>query len=180
MQDGALAVVIQPQGLLHRFIRSKDVSTIVERPERLRAVAVGIAAAASRLEAYNQPVTKVSELKPEKENEDASDTLVDALNRLDLSSRANNVVSDANPSAFKLITSVAAPATLANLSDKAVEFIHGETREYLDMLKAWASTSEEKIRAGGSEIPTGYSQGDLYCQFPPLFPEENHDSNMTP
>lgn len=44
-----LAVFIQEACLEHRYLRTKDVSTIVERPERLRAVKIGIAAAFARL-----------------------------------------------------------------------------------------------------------------------------------
>ncbi|BGP04539.1 histone deacetylase [Rhodotorula toruloides] len=44
------AVILQPACANHRYIRNTDIGTIVERPERLRAVKVGIAAAWARLE----------------------------------------------------------------------------------------------------------------------------------
>lgn len=42
----------------HRYIRSRDDSSIVERPERLRSVAVGIAAAISRLEEVDREASE--------------------------------------------------------------------------------------------------------------------------
>ncbi|KAG8214337.1 hypothetical protein J3R82DRAFT_9301 [Butyriboletus roseoflavus] len=44
------AIFIQDDCLKHRFIRSRDTSGIFERPERLRAVQLGLAAAISRIE----------------------------------------------------------------------------------------------------------------------------------
>ncbi|KAK0554840.1 histone deacetylase [Tilletia horrida] len=44
----AVDVIIAPACLQHRYVRSYDISTIVERPERLRAVILGISAAVGR------------------------------------------------------------------------------------------------------------------------------------
>ncbi|GAA5844995.1 hypothetical protein JCM11251_003175 [Rhodosporidiobolus azoricus] len=44
------AVLFQPACARHRYVRNSDIGTIVERPERLRAVKTGVAAAWSRLE----------------------------------------------------------------------------------------------------------------------------------
>ncbi|GAA5980834.1 hypothetical protein JCM10908_003885 [Rhodotorula pacifica] len=46
------AVLFQPACTQHRYIRTADASTIVERPERIRAVKVGVAAAWARLERH--------------------------------------------------------------------------------------------------------------------------------
>ncbi|GAA5838540.1 hypothetical protein JCM9279_003276 [Rhodotorula babjevae] len=43
-------VLFQPACALHRYARTADIGTIVERPERLRAVKTGVAAAWARLE----------------------------------------------------------------------------------------------------------------------------------
>lgn len=48
------AVLFQPACTLHRYIRTTDDSTIVERPHRIRAVKVGVAAAWARLEQHQQ------------------------------------------------------------------------------------------------------------------------------
>src|SRR5258706_12820797 len=45
------AIYLQDECYKHKYIRSKDVSAIVERPERLRVLKMGIAAAIARLEA---------------------------------------------------------------------------------------------------------------------------------
>ena len=45
------AIYLQDECYKHKYIRSKDVSTIVERPERIRALKMGIGAAIARLEA---------------------------------------------------------------------------------------------------------------------------------
>ena len=44
------AILIQDACYQHRYIRSKDLSAIVERPERIRAVKVGLSAAIARIE----------------------------------------------------------------------------------------------------------------------------------
>lgn len=44
-----LEVIVSPASVYHRFTRSHDVSTIVERPERIRAALLGVCAASARL-----------------------------------------------------------------------------------------------------------------------------------
>lgn len=44
------AVILQDACLKHRYTRNSDIGTIVERPERIRAVKTGVAAAWARLE----------------------------------------------------------------------------------------------------------------------------------
>ena len=50
------------------------------------------------------------------------------------------------------------------LNDPAVKFVHGDIERdvYLESLKSWAKDSQDKVAKGESEIPEGYSQGDLY------------------
>lgn len=162
----AFTAVLQPKGLLHRFIRSKDISTIVERPERLRAVAVGIAAAAARLEESAPPVPSPSQPASalidvaqtvKSEPVDAADDLSQALDRLAIATDVGQ------STAFNIIS--ASPVTLQLLDNEAVRFVHGEAHDYLARVVSWATESETKVRRGESEIPTGYSQGDLYCEF---------------
>jgi histone deacetylase HOS3 len=162
MRDAPLTAILQPKGLLHRFIRSKDTSSIVERPERLRAVAVGIAAAAARLEEHQRHTSGV-DVKDEADALRATDSLTDALRRLAISPSLSDIdrLANARTTSFNIVT--ASSTKLDILNHEAVRFIHGEAHEYLAKLDAWASSSEEKIRAGESEIPAGYSQGDLYC-----------------
>jgi histone deacetylase HOS3 len=151
------AVILQPKGLLHRFIRHKDISTIVERPERLRAVCVGVAAVASRL----QESSSVDNADALKNDLDATSDLTDALHRLSITG-----TNDSGPARWDTALDIINATNSTNLlTDPSVRFVHGEPNEYLNKLHSWASSSEDKIRAGESEIPSALSQGDLYCMF---------------
>ncbi|KAJ8514988.1 hypothetical protein ONZ45_g7525 [Pleurotus djamor] len=132
----------------HQFIRSKDTSLIVERPERLRAVTVGLASALSRLE-ESRSSTKV---------EDDSD-LATAFERINL-----------GPTHPQVLRVVHSSATAALLNHPAIKFVHGdiEADKYLEKLLSWARDSRTKIANGESEIPDGLSQGDLYCELSPI------------
>ncbi|KZP21521.1 Arginase/deacetylase [Athelia psychrophila] len=134
----------------HRFIRSRDTSAIVEKPERLRAVNVGLAAAMARLEST---VTKA-------EPDDNAGGLVAALNKLNLASSDVDPLSSPNLA----VSVVKSSASVDILRHPAVKFVHGDVDEdvYLENIKAWARDSHDKIAKSESEIPEGLSQGDLY------------------
>ena len=82
------AVFLQKACLQHRYIRSRDNSNIVERPERLRAVNIGLAAAIARLEEHLPSPPPASGDTPAqgstKQEEDAEE-LTKALGKLQLS-----------------------------------------------------------------------------------------------
>ncbi|BGP21441.1 histone deacetylase [Rhodotorula toruloides] len=77
------AVILQPACANHRYIRNIDIGTIVERPERLRAVKVGVAAAWARMEERKvaqggkrwEPI-----VVKEEDQESELDTLLNGLN----------------------------------------------------------------------------------------------------
>ncbi|KAG6886920.1 hypothetical protein C0992_001620 [Termitomyces sp. T32_za158] len=121
----------------HRYIRSRDLDAIVERPERLRAVTLGLAAALARLESSSNEL----------------DTLTGALDRLSIA------VSAPRPHAAPALI-VRSTASVDLLHDPAVRFIHGDA--YPAQLSRWAQDSREAIASGTSEIPEGLPQGDLY------------------
>lgn len=160
-QQAVTAIFLQDACYRHRYIRSRDTSAIVERPERLRAVLLGLSAAIARLEELVLPPFPMS--KPSFGNQDSGvdtleEDLADALGRMDLtktnpSKPGNSPVSIVRSSAFVDI-----------LDNPAVKFIHGDIDGdvYLEKLKLWAEESRDKIAAGGSEIPEGLPQGDLY------------------
>lgn len=130
-------------------------------------MAVGIAAAAARLEEYaiSEPISDtVSFIQPGVKGNDVSDDLSDALNRLALSTESSSRAEDERTTVFNILNASHTKLDLSN--HDAVRFIHGEAHDYIAKIDSWASHSETKIRAGESEIPTGYSQGDLYrtCQ----------------
>lgn len=158
------AIFLQDVCLQHRFIRSRDTSAIVEKPERLRAVNVGLAAAIARLELS-------SELKKEEDASaskasDPGDELAAALERI-------NISTDPGPRPpsldfDSLLVSVVKSSAAVNLLDHAaVKFIHGDIDgdKYLEDLRSWVRDSHDKISKGGSEIPEHLSQGDLYRKY---------------
>jgi histone deacetylase HOS3 len=168
------SVLFQDACLHHRFIRGNiDPSCIVERPERIRAIKLGVAAAVARLEellskARRQPGEQEGPLlvpgsSPKPEEENVANGLADALKRLDLANDISTPLGapDASSSVLNLIRS----STSVNLlDDAAVKFVHGDVDGdvYLENLISWATSSENKVAMGESEIPEGYPQGDLY------------------
>ena len=164
-----LAVFLQDACLRHQYIRSRDVSTIVERPERVRAVKAGLAVALSRLEelhstSQSDPLSssaKTSDVDPSN-----PDDLAKALDQMTLgASSALSLEPKTNP-----IRIVHSTASVDILNNAAVKFIHGDIEGdvYLEKLKDWVANSADKISKGESEIPTGLSQGDLYCEPAPI------------
>ncbi|GAA5997365.1 histone deacetylase [Rhodotorula paludigena] len=79
------AVVFQPACAKHRYIRNSDIGTIVERPERLRAVKTGVAAVWARLEMRNGASGGQRWAPPTKVEHEAADELDDLLQGLSLS-----------------------------------------------------------------------------------------------
>lgn len=164
------SVFIQPAGQLHRFGRpqpSFSLDNIVERPERLRAVNGGLAAAIARLEAAHRPAG------PKKDTQDGADDLVAALEGLALGGSA---------SSSTLVPRIVLPAPTPGglIRSKAVEFIHHppsddpqETR-YLDSFVSWVKTCEDKWAAKESEIPSDLPQLDLYRACPPTPTRSSH------
>ncbi|KAG6856353.1 hypothetical protein H0H87_005340 [Tephrocybe sp. NHM501043] len=146
-------IFLQDACYQHRYIRSRDLSAIVERPERLRAVTVGLSAAIARLE---------NSLLPRKNTNTSSgsldpDDLAGALDRL-------NIEPEQKGLQHAPVSIVRSNASVDLLNNPAVKFIHGDIDGdvYLENLKSWARDSWEKINNGGSEIPEGLAQGDLY------------------
>jgi histone deacetylase HOS3 len=161
-------VLIQEASALHRFIRSTDASNIVERPERLRAVHLGISAALARLhEAFtaswipssaDEGSSQVGILPRGAQthsSDKAAEELADSFQKLHFTPSVERNL---------LVEIVHSTATLDLLQNAAVKFIHGDIDGdvYLENLINLARESQEKIAAGKSEIPEGLSQGDLY------------------
>lgn len=161
------AVFLQKACLQHRYIRSRDNSNIVERPERLRAVHVGLAAAVARLEEHAGPIANEDTALPiPPQQEEADDELTQALQKLQLSTPSR-------PSSLARVpvTFIHSGASVDLLNHAAVKFVHGDIERdvYLESLKRWVLESQDKVNKGGSEIPEGYSQGDLYRESSPWF-----------
>lgn len=154
-----LKVYLQEACLRHQFIRSKDTSNIVERPERLRAVDIGVATVLARTaDSLIKPVATPAPLATKAKD---ADDLADAIGRLDIAQAGSSTL---RTSAVHVVKS---SAKVNILNHAAVKYIHGdiEGNVYLEKLVKLAKESKEKIAAGESEIPDGLSQGDLYRKF---------------
>jgi histone deacetylase HOS3 len=152
-----VAVFIQDACLQHQYIRSKDLSSIVERPERLRAVKIGIAAAIARLESILAK-HEHDDTETKKHDEDPDD-LAATLDRMKLIHDSSKLRHSSSP-----VSIIQSRASVDILKHPAVKFIHGDIDGdiYLEDLTRWAKESWENIHQGGSEIPEGLPQGDLY------------------
>ncbi|EGN93860.1 hypothetical protein SERLA73DRAFT_171749 [Serpula lacrymans var. lacrymans S7.3] len=152
------SIVIQDECLQHRFIRSRDSSSIVERPERIRAVKVGVAAAIARLEEIQDTHGGISPT-PAKVTQATSDPddLIAALGRM-------NLAADPAQPRIPSLSILKSHATVNLLDDPATKFIHGDVDGdvYLQNLKNWAKESQDNILKNGSEIPSNLPQLDLY------------------
>lgn len=145
-------IYLQDDCLKHRFIRSRDTSSIVERPERLRAVKIGLAAAIARIEEAE------GVLKPSDANLSVEDELAAALGKMDIAT------SDGRLIRARSISVTRSTATVDLLDNAAVKYVHGDIDGdvYLQKLKAWARDSEDNITKKGSEMPEGMPPLDLY------------------
>lgn len=158
-----LAVFLQDACSKHQYIRSRDTSTIVERPERVRAVKAGLAVALSRLEGLHS-TSQPKPLTPPKEPSDADpqnpDDLAKALDQMTLEA-STAPSSESKPGPVQIVHST---AFVDILNSAAVKFVHGDIDGdvYLENLKSWVANSVDKISKGESEIPINLSQGDLY------------------
>ncbi|KAF5348477.1 hypothetical protein D9756_009597 [Leucocoprinus leucothites] len=147
------AIFLQDACLQHKYIRNKDISNVVERPERLRAINVGISAAIARLESIQHSDKLNNERPPDGEVGE----LVDVLGKMHLGSPTPESITH-------VVQIVKSQATLDIMNHAAVKFVHGDIERdvYLENLKKWAKNSWDELSQGRSEIPEGLAQGDLY------------------
>ncbi|KAJ8591919.1 Arginase/deacetylase [Rhizopogon salebrosus TDB-379] len=147
-----VGIYLQDDCLMHRFIRSRDTSSIVERPERLHAVKVGLAAAIARIEEAE------GSLKHSDVNVSVEDELAAALGKMNIAKTDSGLIRARNVSVIR------STATVDLLDHQAVKYVHGDIDGdvYLQNLKSWARDSEENINKKGSEIPEGMPPLDLY------------------
>lgn len=175
-----VAVYLQDACLQHRYIRSRDTSNIVERPERLRAVKVGLAAAIARLEEelhVGQPRL------PEEPAKSEADDLADAIGRMNIASastpprKAEDGVHLAPGLPIQVVRS---SATVDLLNHAAAKHIHGDIERdvYLEKLRDYARSSRDKIANGELEIFEGLNKGDLYRKFVSSSQVARHNSSL--
>lgn len=185
-----LGLFIQPACLQHRYIRHANSSHIFERPERLRAVLVGVAAAVARLEEAEENFKRALRVEPisivpqdaradvataQKLSTAPSDDLSSMLSSLSI----NSGTSSFTPPHHLNIVPPPLPPSISGqllLHHPALQLAHSPTPEspfptasstsspYLKDLFKWASEAVEKIKETGSEIPAGrgLNPSDLY------------------
>lgn len=173
-----LGLFIQPACLQHRYIRHTNASHIFERPERLRAVLLGVAAAVARLEQRDTGEQR----NTIGEQHSTTGDLASLLSSLSL-------VSPAQPTAhLHLVPAPPIPSTPGNilLHHPAVQLAHSPVPDapfpyigspstassgasfpsssYLRDLVKWANGAADRIKQTGCEIPDGLglNPGDLY------------------
>jgi histone deacetylase HOS3 len=153
-------IFLQDACLQHKYIRTKDSSHIVERPERLRAVKIGLCAAISRIE-ESLPIATSVDATPAEDSE--ADSLVQAIENLRLEQQDSAVLPLPKGLPVQVVRS---SAKVDILDHAAVKYIHGDVDGDVcpKRLVEWARQSAEKISNGQSEIPDGLPQGDLYSK----------------
>jgi histone deacetylase HOS3 len=158
MSSPQTAIYLQDACLSHRYIRNAEMHNVVERPERLRAVKAGLAAALARLEEV------VDASSTPDRGRAPPDDLATALEQLRLGSASPAPEPAASPIST-CANVVRSEAKVDLLNHAAVKFVHGDIdgEVYLEKLISWAKGSEQRIAESGSEIPEEMSQGDLYC-----------------
>nr|XP_019051123.1 histone deacetylase HOS3 [Kwoniella bestiolae CBS 10118]OCF30053.1 histone deacetylase HOS3 [Kwoniella bestiolae CBS 10118] len=171
-----IGLFIQPACLQHKYIRHPNSSHIFERPERLRAVLLGVAAAIARLESVDQPSSSTATSQ--------ADDLSGLLSSLSIeSSSSSSITSHLHIIPPPPQSSI--PGTILQ-HHPAVQLAHSPVPEspfpylgqgssssasgsipsspYLKDLVKWASEAIDKIKETGCEIPPdlGLNAGDLY------------------
>lgn len=143
-------IYLQDACLLHKFIRGRDKSNVFERPERLRAINVGIAAAYARLE-----FAAIYRAASDECSASSSSS----------SSSGGDKTKTNTPVPLHVVRS---SASVDICSHAPARVVHGNAHDcescYATMLKSWCADVKEQIALCGSEIPDGYEQ-DLYCEY---------------
>ncbi|KIP06837.1 hypothetical protein PHLGIDRAFT_72030 [Phlebiopsis gigantea 11061_1 CR5-6] len=151
-------VYLQEACLRHQFIRSKDTSTVVERPERLRAVNVGIAAVLARTSELATTARGTSSSTASNKDEHSEDDLASAISKLNIAEPSGHA------STQSIVEVVKSSAKVNILNHAAVKYIHGDIGGdvYLEKLIKLSQESRDKIASGDIELPEGWPPGDLY------------------
>jgi hypothetical protein len=150
--EGLPRIYLQDACLLHKYIRTRDKSNVFERPERLRAVNVGIAAAYARLEfAAKQNTAKA---RPKRLGSDKG--------------RPFDIVRSAAKVDFATHVAAQHVHGVVNTHDDdddgeagGDDGAYGYGMGYTSRLTLWCARSKDEIARTGSEIPDVHEQ-DLY------------------
>jgi histone deacetylase HOS3 len=163
-----LGLFIQPACLQHKYIRHPNSSHIFERPERLRAVLLGVAAAVARLEEAEEAITKSLSNGPPSSGADDLSNMLSGLS-IQSSFTSPKHLSIVEPPRAKNAGQILLhyPALQLAHSPPDSALLDGgpiPSSTYLKNLHKWASEALDTIKNTGCEIPSGLglNQGDLY------------------
>lgn len=180
MVPAELLVLVQEACLEHRYLRTKDISTIVERPERLRAVKIGVAAAFARLHPEHSHRDDDGDLQRALEGLDLSKTEAAPMRRL-LKGQHLDVyrssarlrihdaaLSLAHPHVNEVPDGFVPPKTIGGVpvtptaSPSKTDTFSAGPKTYAEQLVALCQGSSSAFGSGRSEVPLHLPQGDLY------------------
>lgn len=173
MSTQPLGLFIQPACLQHKYIRHPNSSHIFERPERLRAVLLGVAAAVARLEFSVELPSNQQSGSPPVPSVSTNDDLSSLLSSLSIASTAFvapshlNIVTPPLPGRPGQILQHHPALQLAHSpppDEHLFQASKSASSTYLRDLLKWATEAVEQIKETGCEIPSGLglNQGDLY------------------
>ncbi|PWZ01949.1 hypothetical protein BCV70DRAFT_148517, partial [Testicularia cyperi] len=159
-----LDILLAPSVLHHRYVRGVDKSLIVERPERIRAVLLGIATAIGKVGVDARPPlpsTEPSTTGPVKSQPaaDAEDDLVARLGSMSMTQNAGALQDQAEQrQRFRVLHSH--QSLTLDPPHPAVAFAHAHAEETVAVLESAYQQAREKRRGGPS--PSLLSQSSDY------------------
>lgn len=126
--SGTLDILVAPPVLNHRFVRSRDMRTIVERPERIRAVLLGVAGACARGQITE---TVLPESAQAVGTSDPGADLADVLAKLSVASSKGSPLFEA-PTSSGHIGAYVSSRHLSLTRDNAVNYVHAHEEEEVE------------------------------------------------
>ncbi|GAA5856329.1 hypothetical protein JCM8547_000871 [Rhodosporidiobolus lusitaniae] len=148
-------VLFQPACAGHHYARGTDIGTIVERPERLRAIKTGVAAAWARLEKQDGERWKPLGLEQEKDEDE--DELGDLLSGLSLTGGTQKGAGkgkkkEVRGGAFDILESSAVLA----VDDPSIRFIHPSPNHAPDAAAdaAWLTSFSSAASSANPATPS--------------------------
>lgn len=169
-------VILQSLCHLHRYTRTPSDAHIYERPDRLRSIRLGLAAAHGRLlESCSQSRASASSVESKDSNTDAKavqnydskdvstaplEELLDNLSLNTSSITASQSLSSLHTGSPFSIFTTSRRLALASPVEAAIALAHGE--DYIPKLTSYLVNTVHRQGTGQSEVPDSLSQGDLY------------------
>lgn len=145
-----LDVIVAPAVLAHRYIRGRDVSLIVERPERVRAVLLGVSALLGRMAEDSESRASCSSARTAAPGDDADD-LISQLQGMSMAGQGGDVSPAASPQVHVLHSTKSVSLHPAH---PALAVVHAHQEEMVDDI---LPECEEKRRRKGKPVEATYA-----------------------